>query len=157
MYLTCPSLDVNFKSANDTKDRMVAWWHSYSHPASTIFVNHGWQHSIFASIANYSKENDKDMLLSLSNLEAPIVIKERFNLMKEEGKTREAIALARVAGGDHECMHFLLTNGLASEAMVQASTYKNFEGLVRLSKDLMSTDPCASYCAYKHIFRKVLL
>eukprot|EP00985_Skeletonema_marinoi_P000880 scaffold360_cov77-Skeletonema_marinoi.AAC.5 len=157
MDLTFLSLDIYFVLINEEEDdvvklRLKACWPRYSHPAASIFFHHGWQHPIFLSLADCTKEVNKDLLLSLRKLEAPIVIKERFNWSKEQGDNRMAIALARATMGDDECMHFLLTNGLANEAMVQASNYKNFKGLVRLSKDLVSTNPCASVlCIQAHI------
>ena len=157
MDLTFLPLVIYFVLANgeekdDTKLRVKACWPRYSHPAASIFFYHGWQHPIFHSLQDCNKENDKNVLLSLRKLEAPIVTKERFNWMKEQGDNRMAIALARATMGDDECMHFLLTNGLANEAMVQASNYKNFKGLVQLSKDLVSTNPCASVlCIQAHI------
>ena len=159
MSLTFPSLDIYFRLANDEKiklaDRLEACWPRYSHPAASIFLHHGWQHPIFLSILDL-KDNEKEVLLPLQKLEAPVVIKGRFNLMKEQGNNPVAIALARVAGGDHECMHFLLTNGLTSEAMVQASIHKNFDGLVRLSDDLVLTNPCASVlCIQAHILGRI--
>ncbi len=83
-------------------------------------------------------------LSGLSEYEAPFVIKERFNMMKELGRTREAIAFARIVNGDHECIQYLFNSGLVDEAMVQASASKNVEGLYQLSKGLISTNPCAS-------------
>ena len=83
-------------------------------------------------------------LSGLSEYEAPFVIKERFNMMKELGRTREAIAFARILRGDHECIQYLFNSGLVDEAMVQASASKNVEGLYQLSKGLISTNPCAS-------------
>lgn len=166
MDLTSLSLDIHFRLTNRKKDGrslLKVWWNEYSHPAASIFFHHGWQHPILRYLPdccmkdNHKEElrmrdNHKEELLSLRKLEAPIVIKERFNLMKEKGNTPAAIALARVAGGDHECMHYLLANGLASEAMVQASIHKNFGGLVRLSQDLALTNPCASVlCIQAHI------
>ena len=134
-------------------DRLEIGWTRYSHPAASIFIHHGWQHPIFLSLLDCSKNNEKDLLQSLRKLESPAVIKGRFNLMKEQGNNPVAIALARVAGGDHECMHFLLANGLTSEAMVLASRCKNFDGLERLSKDLA---PCASVlCIQAHILGRI--
>lgn len=95
---------------------------------------------------------ENQLISALAIMEAPIVIKERFNIMKELGRTRDAITFARVAGGGNECIHFLLTEGFVDEAMVQASISKNVEGLSQLSKDLLSTNPCASVlCIHAHI------
>ena len=130
-----------------TEDRRTteyeARWHRLSHPASGIFYSHGWQHPIFHGFRCSSKGEELS-LSELSEFEAPFVIKARFIMMKELGRTREAIAFARILRDDHECIQYLFNSGLVDEAMVQASASKNVEGLYQLSKGLISTNPCAS-------------
>ena len=92
MSLTFPPLDIYFRLENDEEielaNRLEAHWRRYSHPAVSIFLHHGWQHPIFLSLLDCMKENEKEVPLFLQKLEAPVVIKERFNLMKEEIRFR---------------------------------------------------------------------
>eukprot|EP00984_Skeletonema_dohrnii_P006843 scaffold2435_cov92-Skeletonema_dohrnii-CCMP3373.AAC.7 len=151
VYAPCDSSDIHWSDEDFRATEYEVWWDRLSHPACEIFFHHGWQHQIFLRLRNCNKKEELS-LLGLTNYEAPIVIKARFNVVKKLGRTRDAISFARITRGDHECIHYLFDNGLVDEAMVQASASKNVEGLSQLSKDLVATNPCASVlCIQAHI------
>ncbi len=135
--------DFRWSTENRGTTAYKVWWGRLSYPACEIFHSHGWQHPVFHCLRGCNIEEE----LSLSGLkryEAPTVIKERFNMTKKLGRTRDSIAFARIIRGDHECIEYLFNNGLVDEAMVHASASKNVEGLSQLSKGLLSANPRAS-------------
>jgi hypothetical protein len=125
-------------------------WYRYSHDASAIFRNQGWRHPVLQS----AMKGRPEAMEQWRAYEPVVVRMERFTLLREkcESEQEAAITLARMSGGCHEALCFLLENGLESEAIAEASASQNINALALLSKELMSTSPHLSIlCMQAHI------
>ncbi|KAL7549359.1 hypothetical protein ACHAWF_012630, partial [Thalassiosira exigua] len=120
-------------------------WNKVSHPGAES-LSHCWKWKEF--LKGRTDATARQWL----KLESPLLVKERFLLMIDQGRAQEAIALAHMSRGDHDALNYLLTNGYRNEAIEQAGASGNLEGLARLSRDLVKSDPNSSLlCMQAHI------